>query len=56
MAAISDEDGAMSNRKERTDTGRFAKGNTGKPKGASNKLTRSAKEAFRLTFDNLGGA
>jgi len=28
----------------------------GRPKGLPNKLTRGAKEAFALAFDNLGGA
>ncbi|MDE1828613.1 MAG: hypothetical protein KGH65_05635 [Candidatus Micrarchaeota archaeon] len=37
-------------------TGRFGKGNPGKPKGATNKMTRSAKEAFQIAFDELGGA
>lgn len=33
----------------------FAKGNKGRPVGAVNKLTKSAKEAFQLAFDDLGG-
>lgn len=28
----------------------------GRPKGVPNKLTRSAKEAFALAFDGIGGA
>ena len=28
----------------------------GRPKGAVNKITRSAKEAYALAFDGLGGA
>lgn len=35
--------------------GKFTKGNPGKPKGATNHLTRTAKEAFQLAFDKLGG-
>ena len=35
--------------------GKFTKGNPGKPKGATNHLTRTAKEAFQLAFDQLGG-
>jgi len=35
---------------------RFAKGNGGKPKGAINKTTKSAKEAIALAADKLGGA
>lgn len=34
----------------------FAKGNPGKPKGAVNKLTRDAKQAFQYAFDEIGGA
>lgn len=34
----------------------FAKGNPGKPKGATHKLTRSAKEAFNYAFQRIGGA
>jgi len=33
----------------------FKKGNPGRPKGAVNKTTASAKEAFALAFDALGG-
>jgi hypothetical protein len=36
----------------------FTKGHklaTGRPKGSENKLTRSAKEAFQLAFEGLGG-
>ena len=42
-------------RKERTQTGKFGPGNKGRPKGTPNKLTRAAKEAFQLAFDQLGG-
>lgn len=31
-------------------------GGNGRPKGYPNKLTKSAKEAFRLAFEDLGGA
>lgn len=37
-------------------TGRFGKGNPGKPKGAISKTTRTAKEAIALAADGLGGA
>jgi len=33
----------------------FAKGNKGRPKGAVNKTTVLAKEAYQLAFDGLGG-
>ena len=33
----------------------FKKGEGGRPKGIPNKLTASAKEAFQLAFDELGG-
>lgn len=33
----------------------FKKGHGGRPKGAVNKTTASAKEAFQLAFDELGG-
>lgn len=33
----------------------FQKGNTGKPKGATNKLTKSVKEAFEVAFNELQG-
>lgn len=45
----------MEDRKIRTNTGRFGAGNPGKPKGAVNKTTVAAKEAFQLAFDELGG-
>ena len=45
----------MDNRKVRTSTGKFGKGNPGRPKGTPNKLTVVAKEAFQLAFDELGG-
>ena len=31
----------------------FEKGNKGKPKGATNKLTKSVKEAFEIAFSEL---
>jgi hypothetical protein len=37
-------------------TGRFGKGNPGKPKGALSKTTRTAKEAIALAAEGLGGA
>lgn len=37
-------------------TGKFGKGNPGKPKGALSKTTRTAKEAIALAADKLGGA
>lgn len=37
-------------------TGRFGKGNPGKPKGAKSKTTRTALEAIALAAENLGGA
>jgi len=36
-------------------TGRFGKGNPGKPKGAINKTTHTAKEAIALAAEGLGG-
>ena len=33
----------------------FKKGQGGRPKGATNLTTRTAKEAFQLAFDQLGG-
>lgn len=36
-------------------TGKFAPGNPGKPKGATHKTTRAAKEAIALAADRLGG-
>lgn len=33
----------------------FEKGNSGKPKGAKNKLTKSVKEAFEVAFNELQG-
>jgi hypothetical protein len=33
----------------------FTKGNSGKPKGAQNKLTKSVKEAFEIAFNELQG-
>ena len=37
-------------------SGRFKPGEGGRPKGAVNKITRSAREAFQFAFDELGGA
>lgn len=37
-------------------TGRFGKGNPGKPKGAISKTSKSAKEAIAIAADKLGGA
>ncbi len=34
---------------------KFKKGNPGKPPGAVNKTTASAKEAFALAFQGIGG-
>lgn len=36
-------------------TTRFGKGNPGKPKGATNKTTRAAKEAIAAAAEGLGG-
>ena len=33
----------------------FEKGNKGKPKGATNKITKSVKEAFEIAFNELQG-
>lgn len=41
---------------EPKNTGRFGKGNPGKPKGAKSKITRTALEAIALAAENLGGA
>jgi hypothetical protein len=32
--------------------GQFAKGNDGKPKGATNKVTQEARELFLITIEN----
>lgn len=37
-------------------TGRFAKGNPGKPKGAKSHTTRTALEAIALAAEGLGGS
>lgn len=37
-------------------TGRFAPGNPGKPKGATNKNTRTALETIAFAAEGLGGA
>jgi hypothetical protein len=36
-------------------SGRFGKGNPGKPKGALSKTTKTAKEAIALAAEGLGG-
>lgn len=36
-------------------SGRFGKGNPGKPKGAVSKTTKTAKEAIALAAEGLGG-
>lgn len=36
-------------------SGRFGKGNPGKPKGAISKTTKAAKEAIALAAEGLGG-
>lgn len=41
---------------ERKNSGRFGKGNPGKPKGAISKTTKTAKEAIALAAEGLGGA
>ena len=41
---------------EPKNTGRFGKGNPGKPKGAKSKTTRTALEAIALAAESLGGA
>lgn len=40
---------------EPKNSGRFGKGNPGKPKGATNHLTRTVKEAFETAFNELQG-
>lgn len=40
---------------EPKNTGKFAKGNPGKPKGALSHTTRSVKEAIELAAEGLGG-
>lgn len=35
--------------------GKFSTGNTGRPKGSQNRVTTSAKEAFTLAAEELGG-
>lgn len=37
-------------------SGRFGKGNPGKPKGAVSKTTKAAKEAIALAAEGLGGS
>lgn len=37
-------------------TGRFGKGNPGKPKGAKSHTTRTALEAIQMAAEGLGGA
>jgi hypothetical protein len=41
---------------EPKNTGRFGKGNPGKPKGALNKNTQAAKDAIAAAAEKLGGA
>jgi hypothetical protein len=41
--------------KESKNTTKFGKGNPGKPKGAVNKTTKTAKEAIALAAEGLGG-
>jgi len=41
---------------ESKNTTKFGKGNPGKPKGALNHTTRSAKEAIAIAAEKLGGA
>lgn len=41
---------------ETKNTGKFGKGNPGKPKGALSKTTKTAKEAIALAAEKLGGA
>lgn len=41
---------------EPKNTGRFGKGNPGKPKGAKSHTTRTALEAIALAAENLGGS
>lgn len=41
---------------EPKNTGRFGKGNPGKPKGALSKTTKTAKEAIAAAAEALGGA
>jgi hypothetical protein len=36
-------------------SGRFGKGNKGKPKGATNKVTREVKEMILMALDKAGG-
>lgn len=36
-------------------TGKFGKGNPGKPKGATNKVTKELKEMILQALDNAGG-
>jgi hypothetical protein len=43
--------------KKGTNNGQFQPGDprAGRPKGSANKMTRAAKEAFALAFEELGG-
>jgi len=41
---------------EPKNTGKFGKGNPGKPKGATNKTTTAAKDAIAQAAEALGGA
>ena len=46
----------MSSAQAPKNTTKFGKGNPGKPKGAINHMTRTAKEAISIAADRLGGA
>jgi hypothetical protein len=50
------ESGPSTVKSEPKNTGRFGKGNPGKPKGALSKTTKSAKEAIAAAAETLGGA
>lgn len=42
--------------KKPINTGKFGKGNPGKPKGVKNKTTLAAKEAIAVAAEKLGGS
>lgn len=48
--------GILRHMEQPKNTGKFAPGNPGKPKGALSKVTRSAKEAIAYAAEGLGGA